>query len=85
MGNCYLYWFVSGSLDMVCWMILDSYKSQFDLVNVIEKVLIDSKYNFFMVVRFWNSLKENGFEVRGDVVLVEEFFELVVIDDGEWN
>ncbi|MDE5076010.1 MAG: glutamate-5-semialdehyde dehydrogenase [Trichodesmium sp. St15_bin1_1] len=85
MGNCYLYWSASGSLDMVRWMILDSHKSQPDPVNAIEKVLIDSKHNLSMVVRLWNSLKENGFEVRGDAALVEEFPELVVTDDGEWN
>ena len=70
---------------MVRWMILDSHKSQPDPVNAIEKVLIDSKHNLSMVVRLWNSLKENGFEVRGDAALVEEFPELVVTDDGEWN
>ncbi|MDJ0553163.1 MAG: glutamate-5-semialdehyde dehydrogenase [Microcoleaceae cyanobacterium MO_207.B10] len=85
MGNCYLYWSVTGSLDMARWMILDSHESKPDPVNAIEKVLIDSNHNFSMVVRLWNSLKENGFEIRGDAALVEEFPDLVLAQDGEWG
>jgi len=40
MGNCCLYWSVSGSLDMARWMIIDSHQSEPDPVNAIEKVLI---------------------------------------------
>jgi len=39
-GNCCLYWSVSGSLDMARWMIIDSHQSEPDPVNAIEKVLI---------------------------------------------
>ncbi|MEM1170882.1 MAG: glutamate-5-semialdehyde dehydrogenase [Cyanobacteria bacterium P01_H01_bin.35] len=85
MGNCYLYWSASGSLDMVRWMILDSHESKPDPVNAIEKVLIDGKHNFSMVVRLWNSLKENGFEVRGDAALVDEFPDLTLAEDREWS
>lgn len=85
MGNCYLYWSATGSLDMVRWMILDSHKSQPDSVNAIEKVLIDSKHNFSMIVRLWNSLKEHGFEVRGDASLVDKFPDLILAEDREWS
>ncbi len=85
MGNCYLYWSATGSLDMVRWMILDSHESKPDPVNAIEKVLIDGKHNFSMVVRLWNSLKENGFEVRGDAALVDEFPDLTLAEDREWS
>lgn len=84
-GNCYLYWSASGSLDMVRWMILDSHKSDPDAVNAIEKVLIDSKQNFSLVVRLWNSLKENGFEIRGDSTLVEKFPDLILAEEQEWS
>ncbi|MFM6024917.1 MAG: aldehyde dehydrogenase family protein, partial [Dolichospermum sp.] len=40
MGNCYLYWSVNSSLEMVRWMIIDSHESEPDPVNAIEKVLI---------------------------------------------
>lgn len=40
MGNCYLYWSLNGSLEMVRWMIIDSHESEPDPVNAIEKVLI---------------------------------------------
>ena len=85
MGNCYLYWSATGSLDMVRWMILDSHESKPDPVNAIEKVLIDRKHNFSLVVRLWNSLKENGFEVRGDAALVDEFPDLILTEDREWS
>jgi len=39
MGNCCLYWSVSGSLDMARWIIID-HQSEPDPVNAIEKVLI---------------------------------------------
>lgn len=85
MGNCYLYWSATGSLDMARWIILDSHESKPDPVNAIEKVVIDSHHNFSMVVRLWNSLKENGFEIRGDAALVEEFPDLILAEDGEWS
>ncbi|MBA4456462.1 aldehyde dehydrogenase family protein, partial [Cylindrospermopsis raciborskii CS-506_B] len=40
MGNCYLYWSLNGSLEMVRWMVLDSHESEPDPVNAIEKVLV---------------------------------------------
>lgn len=85
MGNCYLYWSANGSLDMTRRIILDSHQSKPDPVNAIEKVLIDTNHNFSMLVRLWNSLKENGFEVRGDSVLVEKFPDLILAEDAEWS
>ena len=85
MGNCYLYWSVSGSLDMARWMILDSYQSEPDPVNAIEKVLIQRTAKPSSLVTLWNSLKEKGFEIRGDAELVEAFGDLKLAVDGEWN
>ncbi len=41
LGNCYLYWSATASLDLARWMILESHQSQPDPVNAIEKVLFD--------------------------------------------
>ena len=85
MGNCYLYWSASGGLDMARGMILDSHASEPDPVNAIEKVLIhrDSKPSSLRTL--WNSLKEKGFEIKGDAELVEAFPELKLAGDSEWN
>jgi glutamate-5-semialdehyde dehydrogenase len=85
MGNCYLYWSVSGSLDMARWMILDSFESEPDPVNAIEKVLIDRTIKPSSLVTLWNSLRDKGFEIRGDAELVEAFGDLKQASDLEWN
>jgi glutamate-5-semialdehyde dehydrogenase len=86
-GNCYLYWSPSGSLDMARWMILDSHQSEPDPVNAIEKVLIHRHHSSTALTMLWNSLKEKGFQLRGDEELVAEFPELFspVLDNAEWN
>jgi len=33
----------------------------------------------------WNSLKEKGFEIKGDTELVEAFPQLQLVKDGEWQ
>lgn len=87
MGNCYLYWSPSGSLDMARWMILDSHQSEPDPVNAIEKVLIHRHHSSTALTMLWNSLKEKGFQLRGDKELVTEFPELfsTVVESAEWN
>lgn len=85
MGNCYLYWSASGSLDLARSMILDSHESEPDPVNAIEKVLIDPNQKSSSLVRLWNSLKEQGFELRGDARLVEEYPELELAEPAEWS
>ena len=85
MGNCYLYWSVSGSLDMARWMILDSHQSEPDPVNAIEKVLIHRTAKPSSLVTLWNNLKDKGFEIKADAELVEAFPELKLTSDSEWN
>lgn len=86
MGNCYLYWSATGSLDMVRWVILDSHASEPDPVNAIEKILINRHQKPSSLVILWNSLKEKGFELRGDLELVAEFPEqLKLTAESEWN
>ncbi len=85
MGNCYLYWSPSGSLEMARWMILDSHMSEPDPVNAIEKVLIHPQQNPSSLSMLWGSLREKGFEIRGDARLVAEFPDLRLAEDSEWN
>ncbi|NES93808.1 MAG: glutamate-5-semialdehyde dehydrogenase [Desertifilum sp. SIO1I2] len=85
MGNCYLYWGLSGSLDLARWMIIDSHQSEPDPVNAIEKVLIHHDQSYTALVTLLNGLKEKGFELRGDPALVAEFPELIVANPSEWS
>jgi glutamate-5-semialdehyde dehydrogenase len=86
MGNCYLYWSPSGSLEAVRWIILDSHMSEPDPVNAIEKVLIHRGQNPSSLIMLWNGLREKGFELRGDAALVAEFPDLKRVEqDTEWR
>ncbi|WP_353930728.1 glutamate-5-semialdehyde dehydrogenase [Okeanomitos corallinicola TIOX110] len=85
MGNCYLYWSLNGSLEMVRWMILDSHESEPDPVNAIEKVLIHRQALPSSLSVLWNSLTEKGFELKGDAELVEAFPQLQLAKEGEWE
>ena len=86
-GNCYLYWSPSGSLDMVRWMILDSHQSAPDAVNAIEKVLIHRHHNPSTLITLWSSLKEKGYTLHGDNILCAEFPEVFAAEAKpyEWN
>ena len=86
MGNCYLYWSATGTLDMVRGVILDSQASEPDPVNAIEKILIHRHQKPSSLVMLWNSLKEKGFKLKGDDELVAEFPEqLTLAAESEWN
>lgn len=85
MGNCYLYWSPSGSLDLARWVILDSHQSQPDPVNAIEKVLIHPNIKPSSLTTLWHSLQEKGFEIRGDEILVKEFPDLPLVQPWEWH
>lgn len=85
MGNCYLYWSLSGSLDAARYILLDSHKNDPDPVNAIEKVLIHRNQNPSSLAMLWNSLRDKGFELRGDAELVHEFPDLRQVNDTEWG
>lgn len=85
MGNCYLYWSTSGSLDMARWMILDSHASEPDPVNAIEKVLVQRTAKPSSLTTLWHSLQDKGFAIRADAELVEAFPELKLATAGQWS
>ncbi len=85
-GNCYLYWGANGDLDLVRHAICDSHVGEPDAVNAIEKVLIDTDRQSASLTLLWKSLKDKGFQLRGDRELVTNYGEyLQLAQDGEWN
>ena len=48
-------------------------------------MLIDRNQKPSSLVRLWNSLKEKGFEIRGDADLVADFPELRLAEASEWH
>ncbi|MEN9520225.1 MAG: hypothetical protein RLZZ381_2813 [Cyanobacteriota bacterium] len=86
MGNCYLYWSQSGSLELTRQMIVDSHDGEPDAVNAIEKVLINQEIKPSLLQSLFNSLQQSGFKLRGDDVLVEQFPEfLSLMKPEEWS
>ena len=86
MGNCYLYWSDSGNVDLVRSIILDSHASIPDPVNAIEKVLISANLNPSSRLRLFNSLQEQGFQLRGEGRLAAEYPEYIALaKDSEWG
>jgi glutamate-5-semialdehyde dehydrogenase len=84
-GNCYLYWSPAGNSEAVRRMVLDSHMSEPDAVNAIEKVLIHPQQQRPALTMLWRSLREKGFEIRGDENLVAEFPDLILAEATEWN
>jgi glutamate-5-semialdehyde dehydrogenase len=84
-GNCYLYWAASGSLDTVRTAIIDSHLTQPDAVNGIEKVLVNAQIKPSSLGMLWNSLREKGFEIRGDAHLCGEYPEIKLAEPSEWQ
>jgi glutamate-5-semialdehyde dehydrogenase len=85
MGNCYLYWSPSGGLDLARSVILDSHTREPDPVNAIEKVLVHRHHEPSTLKGLWRSLREAGFQLRGDAALVTEYPDLILAEDAEWN
>ena len=85
-GNCYLYWSISGNLDLIRQVVVDSHDSEPDAVNAIEKVLVNQNIKSPALQALFNSLKQQGFHLRGDEVLVEAFPEyLNPMKPDEWR
>ncbi len=85
-GNCYLYWSLSGDLELMRQVIVDSHDNEPDAVNAIEKVLIHQNIKPSVLQSLFNSLQQQGFNLRGDETLVEEFPEyLELLNPDEWR
>jgi glutamate-5-semialdehyde dehydrogenase len=84
-GNCYLYWSDSGSVDIARWMIIDSHASEPDPVNAIEKVLLHGDHSASILNSLWNSLREKGFRLKGDPALAAQYADLEPATEADWN
>ena len=85
-GNCYLYWSQTANLELTRHMIVDSHEGEPDAVNAIEKVLINKEVKTSLLQSLFNSLKQQGFKLLGDEVLVKQFPEfLSLIKPDEWR
>lgn len=84
MGNCYLYWDASGSLDKVHQMIVDSHSCRPDAVNRIEKVLLHESHSENSITRLWNRLQEEGFEIRADGATAQNY-SLEPTEESDWD
>lgn len=85
MGNCYLFWSDSGSTDLTRSMIINSHQGSPDAVNAIEKVLLTPNIKQSRLTLLWSTLKDKGFELRGDATLAAEFPELILATREEWQ
>jgi glutamate-5-semialdehyde dehydrogenase len=84
-GNCYLYWGANGDMELVRHAICDSHVGEPDAVNAIEKVLIHTDRVSTSLTMLWKSLKDRGFQLRGDRELVSSYGEyLQLAQEGEW-
>lgn len=59
-GNCYLYWEHTGSLETVVKVVLDSQRGIPEAVNGIEKILVDSRVPDAAVEALQQHLKADG-------------------------
>ena len=85
-GNCYLYWSVSGNIELVRHAIIDSHQGVPDAVNAIEKVLVNQNLKPAVLRSLLGTLQEQGFNLRGDDTLQEKFPEyLQLIQPEEWR
>ncbi|MEL7409709.1 MAG: aldehyde dehydrogenase family protein, partial [Cyanobacteria bacterium J06558_2] len=85
-GNCYLYLSLSGDLELTRRVIIDSHDGQPDAVNAIEKVLLNQDIKSSTLHSLFNTLQQQGFDLRGDEVLLEQFPEyLTLVQPEEWS
>jgi glutamate-5-semialdehyde dehydrogenase len=85
MGNCYLYWSASGSLETATHMVLDSHRGEPDAVNAIEKVLIHPGCSSSTITQLCSTLWDQGFEVLGDEAMMAEMPDLKPAQPEDWG
>ncbi len=84
-GNCHLYWSASGSLEMVRWAIHESYRGEPDAVNAIEGILVHPDHLHSSLGLLCNTLRDQGFELRADPQLQQDFPDLRPTGDRDWS
>lgn len=69
MGNCYLYWSATGTVDQVYHMIVSSHQGTPDAINRIEKVIFHESHSATMLSLLWARLREAGFELKAEAAI----------------
>ncbi|MGB2926913.1 MAG: gamma-glutamyl-phosphate reductase, partial [Limnothrix sp.] len=86
MGNCFLYLSPTGDVDVARWVITDSHRYEPDAVNAVEKILISPEQKSSSLITLFKELQEQGFRLKGDSTLLEEFPEhLSPTRETEWQ
>ena len=84
-GNCYLFWSLTGDVERVQRMIIDSHQSEPDPVNAIDHVLIHRGCNSGLLASLFGDLKANGFKLKGDKDLRDKIPGLDPVKDTDWQ
>lgn len=84
-GNCYLYWGISASWDLVSWMITESHRGEPDAANAIEKVLVNRNHSLASLNILVKSLQEQGFDLQVDEELQADYPHLPIVEASSWS
>ncbi len=84
-GNNYLYWSHTGQPELVLEMITRSYQAEPDPVVALEKVLVPPELNRSLLAWLWDSLSQQGYEVRLSPSLAAEVSQYHLVEPEEWS
>ncbi|MGB3789284.1 MAG: gamma-glutamyl-phosphate reductase [Phormidesmis sp.] len=84
MGNCYLYWSASGTVDQVYHMILSSHQGTPDAINRVEKVIFHESHSTTTLSRLWTRLREKGFELKAEKAIAQAH-NLSIAEPLDWG
>ncbi len=85
LGNCYLFWSLSGDVEQVQHIIVDSHQGEPDAVNAIDHVLIHRGCNSGTLASLLGDLKAKGFKLKGEKDLRDKIPGLSSVKDTDWN
>jgi glutamate-5-semialdehyde dehydrogenase len=84
-GNCYLFWSNSGSVEQVQNIISSSHRGHPEAVNALDKVIIPNSLQRPLLNLLWDKLEEEGFEIQADQELRSDFPDLDPADPAIWG
>lgn len=84
-GNCYLFWSNTGSVEQVQSIISSSHRGHPEAVNAVDKVIIPNTLQRPLLNLLWDNLEEEGFEIQADQELCSDFPDLAPADPAIWG
>ncbi len=84
-GNCYLFWSSSASVELVQSIISQSHRGHPEAVNAVDKVIIPASLQRPLLNLLWDNLEEEGFDIQVDQELSSEFPDLDPADPSIWG